>query len=108
MRRRKEVILHKDLYDGGQRRSGRLRGKKKKPKLSKTEVTTPRAIKMRVKIPEVVTVSGLARKISVKAAEVIQQLLAENTAASALNAESGKQLKEAVYHFAKVIEKCDK
>ena len=40
--------------------------------------------------------------------EVLQQLIAENTAAQALSAESNKQFKEAVYHFATVIEKYNK
>ncbi len=74
VRRRKEVLLRKDLYDQSPR-SGRMRGRKKKTRQRKTEVTTPKASKRRVKIPEVVPVSVLAHKMSVKGPEVIHQLL---------------------------------
>ncbi|MGC8907359.1 MAG: translation initiation factor IF-2 [Desulfomonilaceae bacterium] len=73
VRRRKEVILGADLYDE-RARPLRLRGKAKKTKQKKTEITTPKAIKRRIKIPEMITVSSLAHKMSVKAAEVIQHL----------------------------------
>ncbi len=74
VRRRKEVLLRDELYNEGGR-MGRRRGKGKKPKQRKTEITTPRASKRRIKIPEVVSVADLAHKMSVKATEVIQQLL---------------------------------
>ena len=74
LRRRKEVINVADLYDD-RPRGGRLRGRAKKVKLRKTEITTPKAIKRRLKLPETVTVATLAHKMSVKAAEVIQHLL---------------------------------
>lgn len=73
VRRRKEVINVADLYDD--RHRGRLRNKSKKVRLKKTEITVPKAIKRRLKLPETVTVSTLAHKMSVKAAEVIQHLL---------------------------------
>ena len=74
VRRRREVILRDDLYDDRQR-FGRLRGKGKKARPRKTEITVPNAIKRRIKLPEVVTVSDLAHKMSIKASEVIQRLL---------------------------------
>lgn len=74
VRRRKEVINVADLYDD-RHRGGRLRSKSKKIRLKKTEITVPKAIKRRLKLPETVTVSTLAHKMSVKAAEVIQHLL---------------------------------
>ena len=80
VRRRKEVLLRGDLYDD--RRPGRLRGKGKKPRPRKTEITTPKAIKMRIKLPEVVTVANLAHKMSVKASEVIQHLISLGGAAT--------------------------
>lgn len=81
VRRRKEVVLHKDLYDGPAR-GGRLKGKKKKPKQRQTEVTVPKASKRRIKVPDVVTVSNLAHKMSVKSAELVQQLLGMGVTAS--------------------------
>lgn len=73
VRKPKEVINVADLYDD-RPRGGRVK-KGKKPKPRKTEITTPKAIKRRIKVPEAVTVSSLAHKMSVKAAEVIQQLI---------------------------------
>jgi len=72
VRRRKEVVLGADLYDDRPR--GR-RGKGRKPRPLKTAITTPKAIKRRLKLPEVVTVASLAHKMSVKAADVIQHLI---------------------------------
>lgn len=74
VRRRKEVVLGADLYDD-RSRPLRLRGKGKRPRLRKTELTTPKAIKRRLKLPELVTVANLAHKMSVKSAEVIQHLM---------------------------------
>ncbi len=79
IRRRKEVINVSDLYDD--RHRGGRRGKAKKVRLKKTEITVPKAIKRRLKLPETVTVSTLAHKMSVKAAEVIQHLLPLGVAA---------------------------
>ncbi len=80
VRRRKEVILRDTLYDDGRR--GRLRGRGKRPKLRKTEITLPKASKRRIKLPELVTVASLAHKMSVKATEVIRHLLSLGVAAS--------------------------
>ena len=81
IRRRKEVVLGADLYDD-RGRPGRLRVKGKKTKQRKTEITTPKAIKRRMKVPEVVTVANLAHKMSVKASEVIQHLMTLGVTAS--------------------------
>lgn len=81
VRRRKEVILRDDLYEEG-RRFGRLRAKGRKARPRKTEITTPKAIKRRVKIPSAVTVGDLAHKMSVKASEVIQHLITLGVTAS--------------------------
>jgi translation initiation factor IF-2 len=80
VRRRKEVILGSDLYDD-RRRGGRYRPKGKKPK-RKSPTTTPKAIKRRIRIPDVVSVASLAHKMSVKATEVIQHLLTMGVTAS--------------------------
>ncbi len=80
VRRRKEVLLRGDLYD--ERGRGRLRTKGKKPRPRKTEITTPKAIKRRLKLPEIVTVASLAHKMSVKSSEVIQHLISLGVAAS--------------------------
>jgi translation initiation factor IF-2 len=73
VRRRKEVLLRDALYDD--RRPGRLRAKGKKTKQRKTELTTPKASKRRIRIPELVSVANLAHKMSVKSSEVIRHLM---------------------------------
>ena len=73
IRRRKEVVLRNELYDE-RTRHGRLRGRGKKVK-RKTEITTPKASKRRIKLPDIVSVANLAHKMSVKSSEVIQHLL---------------------------------
>ncbi len=69
--RRKEILDKADLYDhrGGRRK----RGVPKKAK--KTEVTTPKAIKRRIKVAEAITVGDLAKRMGVKAAEMVGRLM---------------------------------
>ncbi len=74
VRRRKEVVLGTDLYDD-RPRGGRLRARGKKARPRKTEITTPKASKRRIKLPDLVTVANLAHKMSVKASELIQHLM---------------------------------
>lgn len=81
VRRRKEVVLGTDLYED-RPRGGRLRAKGRKPRPRKTEITTPKASKRRLKLPDVVTVANLAHKMSVKASEVIQHLMSLGVTAS--------------------------
>jgi translation initiation factor IF-2 len=81
VRRRKEVVLGTDLYDD-RPRGGRLRGRGKKARPRKTEITTPKASKRRIKLPDVVTVANLAHKMSVKASELIQHLMTLGVTAS--------------------------
>lgn len=45
-------------------------------KMKKTEITIPKAIKRRIKVAETITVGDLAKKMGVKAAEVINKLIA--------------------------------
>ena len=44
-------------------------------KMKKTAITTPKAIKRRIKVGEVITVGELAKKMGVKASEVINKLI---------------------------------
>jgi translation initiation factor IF-2 len=74
VRRRKEVILGAELYDE-RGRGGRYRAKGKKAKPKKTEITVPKASKRRIKLPDLVSVAGLAHKISTKVSKVVQHLM---------------------------------
>jgi translation initiation factor IF-2 len=81
IKRRKEVLLRDDLYDDWQRH-GRRGGKPKKPVPKKTQITVPKASKRRLKIPDLVTVADLAHKMSVKASQVMQHLMALGVSAT--------------------------
>jgi translation initiation factor IF-2 len=77
--KKREVRERADLYGGAEgehRGSGRRKGMKKgTKKLSKGEVTTPKAIKRRVKVGESITVGELAKRMGIKSGAIIKQLL---------------------------------
>jgi len=83
--RKKEVIERSDLYDekalrarkGRRHRKGRVAIKGEK-----TLITTPKAIKRRIKIDAAIAVSDLAKRMGVKAGEVIKELMALGTMAT--------------------------
>ncbi len=84
--RKLEVFERADLYED---RRPRLKEKKtgKKSKetvkgLRHTEITTPKAIKRRLKVQENVTVSELARAMGTKAVELIKKLMTLGTMAN--------------------------
>jgi translation initiation factor IF-2 len=79
-RRKREIFERKDLY--GDREVGaagrsklKAKGKLEKKKFRQTEITTPKAIKRRIKVPSVISVAELAKSMGVKAAELIKKLL---------------------------------
>lgn len=75
--RKKAVVEGNDLYAKG--RGGR-KGKKKGGKIKvaegqKTQVTVPKAIKRRVKIDDTIVLAELAKRMGIKANEMIQKLM---------------------------------
>lgn len=78
-RRKKEVYERADLYqDRGKKRKGKKGGKKTRDiprKLKHTEITTPKAIKRRIKVQETVTVTDLAKAMGTKATELLKLLM---------------------------------
>jgi translation initiation factor IF-2 len=84
--KKREVRERADLYggaDGEHRGSGRRKGMKKATKkLSKGEVTIPKAIKRRVKVGESITVGELAKRMGIKSSAIIKQLLQMGMAAN--------------------------
>jgi translation initiation factor IF-2 len=76
--RRKEVIEGEDLYDETKIRGkkGRKAAKAKPAKGQKTQITTPKAIKRRIKIDEAIMLSDLAKRMGIKAGEMIKTLMA--------------------------------
>jgi len=76
--RKREVITKEALLARGDmpfERGGRRRKKVKKEAGKKTEITTPKAIKRIIKISEFITVADLAKRMGVKAPELIKKLM---------------------------------
>jgi translation initiation factor IF-2 len=75
--KRKEIIEGKELYAGIPRRGrkGKKGARHKQAKGLKTQITTPKAIKRRIKIDETIALSDLAKRMGIKANEMIAQLM---------------------------------
>jgi translation initiation factor IF-2 len=76
--RRKEVIEGDALYDrgAGRGRKSRKKGKQQHfPSDQKTQITTPKAIKRRIKIDDNIVLGDLAKRMGVKAGEIISKLM---------------------------------
>jgi len=82
--RKIEIFEKADLYEG---RSTRVKDKKggkkgKAVKQKQTELTTPKAIKRRIKVQELVTLSELAKAMGTKAIQLIKKLLESGVTAN--------------------------
>ncbi len=77
-RKRKSVIEGDALYKSGRgrKRRGRKDNRGKKGNFQKTQITTPKAIKRRVKIDEAIELAELAKRMGIKANEMIAKLMA--------------------------------
>ena len=75
--RRKEVVEGKALYAGKKhaRKGKKLYQGKKAAQGLKTNITTPKAIKRKIKIDEAITLSDLAKRMGIKANEMIAKLM---------------------------------
>ncbi len=69
--KRKEIFDKQDLYDARAPKMRRSGPKKNK----KTEVTVPKAIKRRIKVGEVINAAELAKRLGIKAAELVGKLM---------------------------------
>ena len=75
--RKKSVVEGADLYSGrgrSRKRGKRGRGKAATPGL-KTQITTAKAIKRRLKIDEAIVLAELAKRMGIKAADIITKLM---------------------------------
>ena len=77
--RKKEIVEGVDLYTESprMRKAGKRGGKAAKalPVLQKPLLTTPKAIKRRIKVDDTIAVSELAKRMGVKASEIIIKLM---------------------------------
>jgi translation initiation factor IF-2 len=76
--RRKEVFTGNDLYGVRPGMRGIRPRKVARPavkEVRRTEITVPKAIKRRIKLDEAITVANLAKRMGIKASEVVKKLL---------------------------------
>ena len=78
-RKKKEVYERADLYAGRgiarKLKKGSQKGKMHAQKGKPTEITVPKAIKRRIKVPESVTVVELGKAMGIKAIDLIKNLM---------------------------------
>ena len=81
--RKKSVIEGADLYSGQARsRKGRKDGRGKVAAGQKTQITTAKAIKRRIKVDEAIVLSELAKRMGIKASEIIKMLMGQGVMAT--------------------------
>ena len=77
--RKKSVVEGQDLYDVGYRGRKPRKGAKAKARAAgtgqKTQITTAKAIKRRIKIDDAIVLSELAKRMGIKAGEMIKSLM---------------------------------
>ncbi len=75
--RKKEVVEGKDLYSGSSKRlrKGKKGAKSKMDRGLKPQITTPKAIKRRIKIDDTIILAELAKRMGIKANEMIAKLM---------------------------------
>ena len=76
--KRKTVVEGNALYAAGKGKKGKKGskgGKMKAPEGQKTQITTPKAIKRRIKIDETIVLADLAKRMGIKASEMIAKLM---------------------------------
>ena len=75
--RKKEVVEGAALYSKGHRGRKGLKGAKAKTTAvsQKPQITTPKAIKRRIKIDDTIVLSDLAKRMGIKASEMIKKLM---------------------------------
>jgi translation initiation factor IF-2 len=75
--RKKEIVEGDDLYSAENRLKKLRKGEKgkKAAKGLKPQITTPKAIKRRIKVDETIVLSELAKRMGIKSSEIIRKLL---------------------------------
>ena len=78
LKKRKSIVEGKDLYENkrGGKRGRRKDSRARKNKIQSTIITTPKAIKRRIKIDETIELAELAKRMGIKANEMIAKLMA--------------------------------
>jgi len=81
--RKKSVVEGADLYSGQTRgRKGRKDARGKAAAGQKTQITTAKAIKRRIKVDEAIVLAELAKRMGIKASEIIRMLMGQGIMAT--------------------------
>jgi len=72
---KKEVVEGNALYSESGRFGKKKKGGKSKPEPQKTQLTVPKAIKRRIKVDETIILAELAKRMGIKANEMIAKLM---------------------------------
>ena len=79
-KKKREVLERADLYDDASKEARAFKagkgGKLPAKKFKKTEITTPKAIKRRLKIAETINVGELAKRMGIKSGDLIKKMIA--------------------------------
>ncbi|MCG8471913.1 MAG: translation initiation factor IF-2 [Desulfobacterales bacterium] len=76
--RKKTVVQGRDLYSEGRGKKGRKGGRggrQQQPVGQKTQITVPKAIKRRIKVDETIVLAELAKRMGIKANDMIIKLM---------------------------------
>ena len=72
---RKELNILNDQKEAEFSWETKDKGKLDKKKFKQTEITVPKAIKRRIKVPNVISVAELAKRMGIKGGELIKKLM---------------------------------
>ncbi len=79
-KKKREILERADLYDESGKEARAYRtgkgGKLPVKKFKKTEITTPKAIKRRLKVSDAINVAELAKRMGIKAGDLIKKMIA--------------------------------
>jgi translation initiation factor IF-2 len=79
-KKKREVLERADLYDDAGKEARAFKagkgGKLPVKKFKKTEITTPKAIKRRLKVAETINVGELAKRMGIKSGDLIKKMIA--------------------------------
>jgi translation initiation factor IF-2 len=79
-KKKREILERADLYDDSGKEARAYRagkgGKLPVKKFKKTEITTPKAIKRRLKVSEAINVGELAKRMGIKSGDLMKKMIA--------------------------------
>jgi translation initiation factor IF-2 len=117
--KRKEVVEGSELYGGRGKKGKKGPRGKAAPKGQKPQITTPKAIKRRIKVDDTIMLSDLAKRMGIKANEMIKKLMMlgvmatvnqtiDYDTAALVASEFGYEVEKASFEEQEILEVVDK